>query len=75
MIIASPPFAPELGIEVSRVNLNLKLVLGRRYQLKSSFDLVNWTLAGEPFVADEESITKEFVIAEFGRYFQVFELR
>jgi hypothetical protein len=74
VLIASPPFAPELGIEVSRVNVNLKFVLGRKYQLQASKDLKVWTVTGPDFVADSEAMTQEFVVAEVGRYFCVTEV-
>ncbi|MSU35212.1 MAG: hypothetical protein EXS36_08870 [Pedosphaera sp.] len=74
VLIASPPFSPELAIEVSRVNVNMRVVLGRKYQLQASRDLKVWTIAGAAFVADSESVTQEFVVAEVGRYFRVVEI-
>lgn len=72
--IASPPFAPEVAIRVSRVSVDLKVVLGRKYQLQASKDLVVWTATGPDFVADAESLTQEFVVAEVGSYFRVVEV-
>jgi hypothetical protein len=72
--IASPPFTPEVGIEISRVNVRLKVVLGRKYQLQASKDLLAWAAAGPNFVAESESLTQEFVVEEVGRYFRVLEV-
>jgi N-acetylneuraminic acid mutarotase len=72
--IASPPFAPEVGIEITRVNVKLKVVLGRKYQLQASKDLQAWAVTGPDFVAESESLTQEFVVEEVGRYFRVLEV-
>jgi N-acetylneuraminic acid mutarotase len=72
--IASPPFTPEVGIEISRVNVKLKVVLGRKYQLQASKDLQAWAVTGPDFVAESESLTQEFVVEEVGRYFRVLEV-
>jgi hypothetical protein len=72
--IASPPFAPSLEITVSRVNVTMHVVLGRKYALLSSLDLRNWSQVGAPFVADAELIVQEFVITETGRYFKIQEI-
>ncbi len=74
VVIASPLSAPELSVSVSRVNVAMKVILGRKYQLQSSTDLMNWALVGSSFVADNESINQEFVVAETGRYFQLVEV-
>ena len=74
VLVGPPPSAPEVKISFSRVNVDMKVILGRKYQLQSSNDLKAWTLVGSPFVADSESITQEFVIAETGRYFQLVEV-
>ena len=52
----------------------MKVILSRKYQLQSSNDLKVWAVVGSAFVADSESITQEFVIAETGRYFQLVEV-
>ena len=72
--IASPPFLPSVAIHVSKVNVTLTVVQGRRYVLESSNNLVAWASVGEPFLALEESISQEFDLAETGRYFRVQQL-
>lgn len=74
VLIASPPFTPEVAIEVSRVNVRLKVVLGRKYRLQSSKDLLDWTATGPDFIAESENFTQEFVVEEVGRYFRVLEV-
>ncbi len=69
--IASPPFAPRLGLTVSKVRLTLDVVLGRRYQLESSNDLATWNAAGAPFVAQDERLTQEFDVDVSGTYFRI----
>ena len=69
--IASPPFAPSVGIEVSRVRVNLRVVQGRKYQLESSADLQAWVPAGAPFVAQDEDLQQEFDSGSAGTYFRV----
>ena len=74
VLIASPPFAPEVAVRVSRVAVDLKVVLGRKYQIQASKDLKAWTVTGPNFVADSESLTQEFVVAEVGSYFRLVEV-
>jgi len=69
--IASPPFAPSLDIEVSRVSVRLKVVLGRKYQLEASTDLKTWTFTGPAFVAQAEELAQEFDVNQVGRYFRI----
>lgn len=69
--IASPPFAPSVTIEVSRVNVRQHVVLGHRYVLESSTDLVNWVPTGPEFTADSESIVTEFLVDETSRFFRL----
>ena len=71
--VASPPFLARLAIEVSRVNVKLNVVLGRKYQLQSSEDLVQWKNLGEAFVAEQEDLASEFIVEQTGRYFRVQE--
>ncbi len=72
--IGSPEFAAQLSIEVSRVNVNLKVVLGKKYQLETSNDLAVWAKSRSDFVAQEENITQEFVVSEVGTYFRILEV-
>jgi hypothetical protein len=69
--IASPPFAPSLAIEVSKVSVRLKVVLGRKYQLEASTDLKTWTSTGPAFVAQAEELAQEFDVNQVGRYFRI----
>ena len=61
---------------VDHVNsvLNLKVTLGRKYQLQISNDLNAWEVSGPDFVAESESITQELVVADTGTYFRVVEV-
>ena len=74
MRIASPPFLPKLAIEVSRVNVKLNVVLGRRYQLQSSDDFLQWTNVGSTFVAQDENLVSELIVGQTGRFFRVQEV-
>ena len=69
--IASPPFTPSVTIEVSRVNVKQHVVLGQRYVLESSTDLVSWVPTGPEFTADSESIVTEFVVGGLPRFFRL----
>jgi len=74
VLIASAPFAPEVAVRVSRVAVDLKVALGQKYQLQASKDLKAWTVTGPDFVADSESLSQEFVVAEVGSYFRLVEV-
>ena len=69
--IASPPFAPKLGIEISKVFVRMSVVLGRKYQLEASTDLNNWTTTGPAFIAQDEKLAQEFDVNQVGRYFRI----
>lgn len=69
--IASPPFAPSVSIEVSKVAVRLKVVQGRRYQLESSANLQEWAAVGESFVAELEDLEEEFDVRSNGAYFRI----
>ncbi|HXG48130.1 MAG TPA: hypothetical protein VNO52_10935, partial [Methylomirabilota bacterium] len=71
--IASPPFVPRLGIEVSQVKVIQNVVLGRKYALDASHDGRAWTEVLPPFVANSESITNEFDADLTGRFFRLRE--
>ena len=73
--IASPTKPPELAMKVSKVALDLRLILGASYQIFASKDLVTWDRVGSPFVADDEHLSKEFDATEIGQYFRVIELQ
>ena len=69
--IASPPFSPGVAIVVSKVKVQLSVVLGRRYQLEASLDLKTWAATGVPFEAQEEELEQEFDVAVVGQYFRI----
>ena len=69
--IASPPFVPTVSIAVSRVKVTQNVVLGWRYVLEASTDLVNWAATGPEFTADSESIVSEFEVDVTGRFFRI----
>ena len=76
-LLSAPPFAPEVTIRVGRVGvvtLDLKVVLGRKYQLQASQNLKVWTVTGPDFVAQTESLTQELVVAEAVAFFRVVEV-
>lgn len=69
--IASPPFAPELSIAISRVKVTLKVVLGKRYVIEASQGLGEWVEAVAPFTAQAEVLEQEFMVETVGRFFRV----
>jgi hypothetical protein len=69
--IASPPFTPKLAIEVSKVNVRLSVVLGRKYLLESSSDLTNWKPASAVFIAQDEELVQEFDVNTTGSYYRI----
>jgi len=69
--IASPPFAPKLAIETSKVYVRMSVVLGRKYQLEASTDLNTWTSTGPSFIAQDEELVQEFDVNQVGRYFRI----
>ena len=75
VLVASPPFAPEVFVAVSKVSVAMKVVLGKTYQIQASSDSENWVAVGSPFVADSESLTQEFAVADTGRFFRVVEVQ
>jgi hypothetical protein len=71
ILIGSPPFVPTLTINVSRVNVTQHVVLGFKYVLESSPDMINWTATGPQFTAQSEEITTEFVVNQTGQFFRI----
>lgn len=69
--IASPPFTASLSVEVSRVNVTLKVVQGLKYQLESTADLSTWAPTGPAFVAEDETLVQEFPVNTTGGYFRI----
>jgi len=74
VLVASPPHAPWLGIGVSKVRVTQHVVLGHKYVLESSADLVTWNQVGPVFTAEDEVVTQEFDVSETGRYFSIREV-
>ena len=74
VVIAAPPFVPRVAISVTRVRVTQSVVLGRRYVLDSSTNLVTWNVTGPPFTAESETIESEFDIGLTGRFFRLREV-
>ena len=74
IVIAPPPFSPSLSLKVSKVQVTMAVVLGRKYRLDASSDLVSWTSVGDPFVAEDDAVVKEVDVIEVGRFFRVQEV-
>lgn len=74
IIVASPPFLPTVSITVSKVKVTQLVLLGRKYLLESSADLVNWVAAGPEFVAETETMVNEFDVETTGRFFRLREV-
>ena len=66
--------SPRVGIAISRVNVVMEVVIGLKYQLETSNDLIHFSAVGAPFVADASTITQEFSVTEVGRYFRTQEI-
>ena len=71
--IAPPPTAPELSIRVTQVEVNMKLIEGKRYTIESSKNMVDWMQTEPLFVAEEQFMAVKFDVDEFGQFFRVIE--
>jgi hypothetical protein len=71
--IAAPPRSPTLAIAVQTVRVTLNVVEGLRYRIEGSADLATWLPAGE-FVAEADTITRDFTVADTGSFFRVEQL-
>jgi hypothetical protein len=71
--IDPPKFAPKMSIRVKQVEVNLQLVVGKRYTIESSQNFVDWQQTGPLFVAEEEFVSFKFNTDEYGNYFRVVE--
>ena len=69
--IGSPGASPKLRMAVSRVKVFMDVMLGRRYLLESSNDLVSWTGTGSTFTAQDEKLEQEFEVSTSGAYFRL----
>lgn len=73
--ISPPPIGPELQIAVSRVKVNMKLTVGKKYILEASKDFQTWTAAAPKFTADRNEIELEFEVQNTGQFFRIKELQ
>ncbi|MSU34759.1 MAG: hypothetical protein EXS36_06530 [Pedosphaera sp.] len=73
VLTIQPSVATEIpiGVVVSRVNVNQRVMLGRNYVLESSADLTNWAATGPAFTARSENSTTEFVVGQIRRFFRL----
>jgi probable HAF family extracellular repeat protein len=53
------------------VALDLKVSAGRKYVLESSRDLTTWTPIGDPFLAQDDNLTRELELQETQRFFRL----
>jgi hypothetical protein len=74
VVIAPPPFSPSLSVLVKTVTVKMAVVLGRKYRLDVSTDLKTWAPVGDPFVAEDDTLTRDFEVVETGRYFRIQEV-
>jgi hypothetical protein len=75
VLIASPPFMPWLDIAVSQVKVTQHVVLGHKYVLEVSTNLVNWTQVGDQFTATKEVLNQVFDVDVTGRSFRIREVQ
>jgi hypothetical protein len=75
ILVAAPPFSPTLTVAVTRVAVQMSVVLGRRYQLDVSQDFQSWTPVGNPFTAEDDTVTQELEVTNTGRFFRIQEIR
>lgn len=71
--IDPPEFAPRLSVRVKQVEVNLQLVVGKRYSVEHSKNFVDWQQAGPLFMAEQEFVSFTFDSDEYGRYYRVVE--
>jgi hypothetical protein len=70
-LVGLPDFVGGLKVGFSKIKVDMTLDIGLRYQLYSSRDLNNWTMVGEPFVADSDSKSVEFDVQPVWVYYQL----
>jgi hypothetical protein len=75
VMIASSLKSIQVPSRVSRIAVDLRLILGQRYLLESSKDLIQWTKIEEEFVAQTETMTEEFDVSERGQFFRISQVR
>jgi len=75
--IASPisPPTPLLSagklLAAPALAVRMQVILGRKYQMESTKDMVTWTPTGPAFIAEDEELEQEFEIDAVGRYFRI----
>ncbi|MGZ8939298.1 MAG: hypothetical protein ACXW32_08825, partial [Limisphaerales bacterium] len=78
VVIQSPaegPGASEfLDLRITYAAVTFELIPGKRYTLESSFDRSTWTAVGEPFIAQQATLTEEFAVEQTGRFFRLTEI-
>lgn len=62
---------PRLSISVKSVTVTMSLRPTVRYQLQASADLITWADQGDPFVATGSLLSRDFDVAQAGRYFRL----
>jgi hypothetical protein len=70
--VDQPPH--ELSIRVSRISLNMKVSVGKRYQLQSSENLTDWGVLGDPFVAQSPELSQEFTVSDKPTYYRLIQM-
>lgn len=73
IIIAEPDRPPEIYIKVKTVQVDLRLAVGKSYEIYSSNNMSAWTLAST-IVAENEFTSLIFDIDEYGKYYKIVEL-
>lgn len=72
---AEGPGASEfLDLRITSAAVTFDLIPGKRYTLESSFDRSIWTALGEPFIAQQATLTEEFPVEQTGRFFRLVEI-
>jgi hypothetical protein len=64
----------ELSIRVSKLLLDMKVVVGGRYQLESSENMTNWILLGDAFIADTTNLSQEVMVTPAPKYYRLRKL-
>lgn len=73
LLISQPPQYPELFVRVKTVELNLRLVTGRVYEVFHSLNLLDWVSATK-FTAEAEFTSLKLDVDESGNFFKVVEV-
>lgn len=74
LLVPLPKMTPRASSTPSgqkSVTLDLKVSAGRKYALQSSRDLIAWSPLGDPFLAQEDSVTREFELGDAHLFFRI----